>query len=347
MREGDDVTDGRARADGAARPGGGRAARDRGDRVRDRRPAHDLAARRWTRSSRASRTPAAWWSSTSRIRAAAWRPTSPRGSPSRPSTRCRRRRSMVTPPHTPGAVQRRRSRTLYVPTPETDQDSGARRGQGRGQGGERDRAEARHAQVGPVDDRGHGCVEWLVDEGAEVAARRRGRGDRDREAHRRRSSRRSTGVLRRRVAAEGDVVPVGGLLGVIADRRGARRRHRRLRGRLPGLVRPRGGRGGRRPGAGDGGGRRRARCASSRQGEAGEPVVFLHGFGGDLEQVAARRCRRWPTRTRRSRSTCRATAGRRRTWGSGDLAANAVEQLPRRDRGGALRTSSGTRWAAW
>ena len=48
---------------------------------------------RWTRtpSSKASRKPAGWSWWTSRIRAAAWPPTSPRSSPRRPSAPCRRR----------------------------------------------------------------------------------------------------------------------------------------------------------------------------------------------------------------------------------------------------------------
>ena len=59
-------------------------------------------------------------------------------------------------------------------------------------------------------------VGWLVDEGAQVAV-----GDEVAEVETEKINgvveSPVAGVLRRRVAAEGDVIPVGGLLGVIAD----------------------------------------------------------------------------------------------------------------------------------
>src|ERR671932_1074393 len=59
-------------------------------------------------------------------------------------------------------------------------------------------------------------VAWLVDEGADVAV-----GDEVAEVETEKINgvveSPVAGVLRRRVAAEGDVVPVGGLLGVVAD----------------------------------------------------------------------------------------------------------------------------------
>ncbi|MEJ7873133.1 MAG: biotin/lipoyl-containing protein, partial [Rubrobacteraceae bacterium] len=59
-------------------------------------------------------------------------------------------------------------------------------------------------------------VEWLVEEGAEL-----NKGDEIIEVESEKINNSieapAPGVLRRRVAAEGDVLPVGGLLGVIAD----------------------------------------------------------------------------------------------------------------------------------
>ena len=85
-REGDDVTivafgrmvNSPRRPPTSSRPG--RSAAPWSTRARPRRSIR-------TRSSRGSRRPAAWSSSTRRIRAAAWPPTSPGSSPRRPSTR--------------------------------------------------------------------------------------------------------------------------------------------------------------------------------------------------------------------------------------------------------------------
>ncbi len=204
VREGDDVTVvaiGRmvllAQAGGrAARSATGSSARS-STRARRRRST-------WTRSSRASRTPAGSWSSTRPTRAAAWRPTS-----SRPRRRERLRLAEGGAEDGHAAAHARcRSRPVledaYVPTAETI-------------------ADAVRATVGaPAPDMTATAqklgmpkwglsmtegrvLEWLVEEGAELARRRRGRRGRDREDQRGRSSRRLAGVLRRRVAAEGDV----------------------------------------------------------------------------------------------------------------------------------------------
>ena len=79
--------DRRARAHGAARRSRRRSScRPRASSARSSTRARRRRSTR-TRSSRASRTPAGSWSSTRPTRAAAWPPTSPRSSPSRPSAR--------------------------------------------------------------------------------------------------------------------------------------------------------------------------------------------------------------------------------------------------------------------
>lgn len=123
-------------------------------------------------------------------------------------------------------------------------------------------------------------VEWLVDEGAAVTP-----GDEVAEVETEKLNgaveAAAEGILRRRVAAVGDVVPVGGLLGVIADAEVADSdidafiadfqasfvpgEAEEEAGPQPETV---------------------AVAAGTlrylRQGEGGEPVVLLHGFGGDL-----------------------------------------------------------------
>jgi pyruvate dehydrogenase E2 component (dihydrolipoamide acetyltransferase) len=123
-------------------------------------------------------------------------------------------------------------------------------------------------------------VGWLVDEGAEVAV-----GDEVAEVETEKINgvveSPAAGVLRRRVAAEGDVIPVGGLLGVIADASVADAdvdafiaefeatfvpgEAEEAAGAEPETV---------TVGAGT--------LRFLRQGEGGEPLVLLHGFGGDL-----------------------------------------------------------------
>ena len=90
----------------------------------------------------------------------------------------------------------------------------------------------------------------------------------------------AAGVLRRRVAAEGDVLSVGGLMGVIADALRPGRGDRRLRRGVPGNVRPRRG-GGRWPRTEtvEVEGRR---IQYLKMGEGGTPLIFIPGFAGDI-----------------------------------------------------------------
>jgi pyruvate dehydrogenase E2 component (dihydrolipoamide acetyltransferase) len=124
-------------------------------------------------------------------------------------------------------------------------------------------------------------LEWLVEEGAELHA-----GDEVAEIETDKLTgpveSPLEGVLRRRVAAEGDVVPVGGLLGVVADpdvpdaeidafveefqASFVPGETEEDAGPAPETVEVAAG-----------------TLRFLRQGE-GDPVVLLHGFGGDLEQ---------------------------------------------------------------
>jgi pyruvate dehydrogenase E2 component (dihydrolipoamide acetyltransferase) len=121
---------------------------------------------------------------------------------------------------------------------------------------------------------------WLVEEGAEVGA-----GDEVAEVETEKINgvveSPVAGVLRRRVAAAGDVIPVGGLLGVIADAdvpdadidafveefqaSFVPEEAEEEAGPAPETVEVETG-----------------RLRFLRQGEEGEPLVLLHGFGGDL-----------------------------------------------------------------
>jgi pyruvate dehydrogenase E2 component (dihydrolipoamide acetyltransferase) len=122
-------------------------------------------------------------------------------------------------------------------------------------------------------------VDWLVEEGAELA-----RGDPVVEVETEKINgvveAPAAGVLRRRVVAEGDVIAVGGLLGVIADAAVPAADidafvddfvatfvpgEEEEAGPEPETVTVDG-----RP------------LRFLRQGEGGEPLVLLHGFGGDL-----------------------------------------------------------------
>ncbi|HWT23492.1 MAG TPA: acetoin dehydrogenase dihydrolipoyllysine-residue acetyltransferase subunit [Solirubrobacteraceae bacterium] len=123
-------------------------------------------------------------------------------------------------------------------------------------------------------------IEWLVDEGAELDV---GTEVAEVETEKINGAVESpaAGILRRRVAAEGDVVPVGGLLGVIADASVPDEEIDAFvadfqasfvpgeaeedAGPAPETVTVEG---------------RSLRFL--RSGEGGEPLVLLHGFGGDL-----------------------------------------------------------------
>ena len=199
--------------------------------------------------------------------------------------------------------------------------------------------------MGPVDDRGPPASAGSSTR-APSRGRRRGRRGRDREDQRRGRVARRPASCAASVGRVGEVVPVGGLLGVIADADGRRRRHRRVRGGVPGLVRARGARRTRA--------RRRDREVGAaplrylRQGEGDDAVVLLHGFGGDLNNWLFAR-RRWPRSTPSTRSTCPATAARRRTWAPATSTSlvDAVAAVPRRASSSSACTSSGTRSAAW
>jgi pyruvate dehydrogenase E2 component (dihydrolipoamide acetyltransferase) len=128
-------------------------------------------------------------------------------------------------------------------------------------------------------------VAWLVDEGAEVAV-----GDEVAEVETEKINgvveSPVAGVLRRRVAGEGDVVPVGGLLGVVADAAASDAdvdafvadfeatfvpgEAEEDAGPVPETV---------EVGAGT---LRFLRHGDEESGSGSEPLVLLHGFGGDL-----------------------------------------------------------------
>jgi len=124
-------------------------------------------------------------------------------------------------------------------------------------------------------------VGWLVDEGADIAV-----GDEVAEVETEKINgvveSPAAGVLRRRVAAEGDVIPVGGLLGAIADASVpdadvdafiADFEATFVPGEAEEAAGP-------EPETVTVGG---ATLRFLRQGsEEGEPLVLLHGFGGDL-----------------------------------------------------------------
>jgi pyruvate dehydrogenase E2 component (dihydrolipoamide acetyltransferase) len=123
-------------------------------------------------------------------------------------------------------------------------------------------------------------VEWLLDEGAEVAV-----GDEVAEVETEKINgvveSPVAGVLRRRVAAEGDVIPVGGLLGVIADASAADADIDAFIAEFEATFVP-------GEAEEDAGAQPETVVVGAgtlrflRQGEGDEPLVLLHGFGGDL-----------------------------------------------------------------
>lgn len=91
-----------------------------------------------------------------------------------------------------------------------------------------------------------------------------------------------SGVLRRQLASEGDVLPVGGLLGIIADADASEVDiDAAVTAFQEGFVPPSGDdeESGPAPEKIEVGGRR---LRYLKRGEGGEPLVLLHGFGGDL-----------------------------------------------------------------
>jgi pyruvate dehydrogenase E2 component (dihydrolipoamide acetyltransferase) len=123
-------------------------------------------------------------------------------------------------------------------------------------------------------------VEWLVEEGADVAV-----GDEVAEVETEKINgvveSPVTGVLRRRVAGEGDVVAVGGLLGVVAEADVPDADIDAFIAEfeatfVPGEAEEDAGAQPETVTVGIG------TLRFLRQGEGGEPLVLLHGFGGDL-----------------------------------------------------------------
>jgi pyruvate dehydrogenase E2 component (dihydrolipoamide acetyltransferase) len=123
-------------------------------------------------------------------------------------------------------------------------------------------------------------LDWLVEEGSELVV-----GDEVAEVETEKITGAvespAAGVLRRRVAAVGDVVPVGGLLGVIADAAVPPEEIDAFvadfqASFVPGHEEEDGG-----P-APDTVSVEAGTLRYLRQGDGGEPVVLLHGFGGDL-----------------------------------------------------------------
>ena len=221
---------------------------------------------------------------------------------------------MVTPPHSAGALHARargRStsrRPKRSPPPSARWPAAARRHDATAI------AEARHAQVGPVDDGGP-RRRVARRRGRRGRRRRRGGRGRDRQDHRRRrepGGRRAAPARGRRPATRS---PVGG-----AARRGGRRRGRATRRSTPSSPSSR-----RRSSAGeadedagpapetvDVGGR--DACATCARATAATRCCSCTASAATSTTGSSRR-RRWPRATPSTRSSCPATAARRRTSG--------------------------------
>jgi pyruvate dehydrogenase E2 component (dihydrolipoamide acetyltransferase) len=123
-------------------------------------------------------------------------------------------------------------------------------------------------------------VAWLVEEGAEVAV-----GDEVAEVETEKINgvveSPVAGILRRRVAAAGDLIPVGGLLGVIADADVPDADIEAFVEEFQATFVPEEAEGEAGP-APETVEVEAGRLRFLRQGEEGEPIVLLHGFGGDL-----------------------------------------------------------------
>ena len=123
-------------------------------------------------------------------------------------------------------------------------------------------------------------VDWLVEEGAELAV-----GDEVAEVETEKINgvveAPAAGVLRRRVAASNDVIPVGGLLGVIADAAATDEEIDAFVADFQATFVPGESEedAGAQPETAD---TDAGRLRFLAQGEGGEPLVLLHGFGGDI-----------------------------------------------------------------
>ena len=240
MREGDDVTIVALGRMVAARQRGGRLSwRTRGSSARSSIRARPRRSTR-TRSSRASRAPAGWsWSTRPNPRCGMAADIVGAGGQRARSSDLKAPIRMVTPPHTPVPFSPVARGRLRAEPRARDRRRGARVLASARQGAVT-RAmrhhQAGHAEVGPLDDR--------------RARRRTGSSRRAPRSNRARSVARSrprrspapwsrpvAGILRRRIGQVGEVIPVGGLLGVIGDAAESRRRHRRLRRRVRGDLR--------------------------------------------------------------------------------------------------------------
>ena len=154
-------------------------------------------------------------------------------------------------------------------------------------------------------------LEWLVEEGAEIAE---GEEVAEVETDKLAGAVESpvAGTLRRRVAAVGEVVPVGGLLGVLAAGSvGDDDVDAYVATFQAAFV----------PGEEEDEGPQPETASVGattlrflRQGDGDEAVVLLHGFGGDMQNWMFT-APHWPRAARCTRSTCRATAARPRTRG--------------------------------
>ena len=307
-------------------------------------PARWTSTRSWSRW----RTPGGWSWSTSPTRAARWRTDIAASSRRRRSGRCGRRSSMVTGPHTPVPFADSLE-DLFIPDAAQDRRRRSRRpSTGRVDSWRDDRIQTGHdAQVGPVDEDRQDRRVVRVAEGDTIA-----KGDDvvDIETDKIAGTLESpvAGPVRRIVAAVGAELPIGAVLAVVAptevpdaeiDAVVEEARAAVESGTLECRT-------------------SRSRSSSRSAGgtisyltlapedPSGEPVVLVHGFGGDknswlfVQQPLAEdahRARAGPAGARRV-----GQGRRRRVAGDADRHGRRV---PRRRRASSGRTWWGTRWA--
>ena len=188
---------------------------------------------------------------------------------------------MVTPPHTPVPFTPALE-DAYVPEPDQIADGRARGGRiGARRAGMSEGIQKLGMPKWGLSMTEGRVVEWLVDEGAEVAV-----GDEvaEVETDKLNGAVESTaaGVLRRRVAAAGDTVAVGGLLAVVAPADTADADIDAFVAEFQAAFVP----GESEEDAGPAAETVDVAAGTLRflrQGDGGEPVVLLHGFGGDLD----------------------------------------------------------------